>query len=185
MFVANKTWVCATCGQGVTRKTSGLRHINKLHSGKAMLVRPYVYIAGILSGRFQQSDPSLYRKHTKKEFNNRPAEIVHEEINRYATKARTRPFSNIDDKNPSYSFPIVECGDQIDRPSSADSIGGVIRRKQTLQEIGKLARKYCTSHIADGIIMTAQSMAWLEPPDDESLDTTLEELKKIAGSQPF
>ena len=59
----------------------------------------------------------------------------------------------------------------------------MIRRKEMLQEIVQLARKYCTSHIANGIIMTAQSMAQLE--DDKSLHKTLEELKKIARSQLF
>ena len=165
MVTANKSWVCATCGQGVTRKSSGLRHINKLHSGKAILVRPYVYIAGIVSGRFQQSDPSLYRKHTKEEFNNiSPSnaysqsqfggpltKIVHEEANRYSTDAETRPFSNINNENPSYSFPIVESGDQMDRPSSADSIVGMIRRNEMLQEIIKLARTYRAPHTANGI----------------------------------
>jgi hypothetical protein len=176
MVMANKSWVCATCGQGVTRKSSGLRHINKLHSGKAILVRPYVYIAGIVSGRFQQSEPSLYRKHTKEEFNNMSPsnaysqsqfvgplpKIVHEETNRYSTEAETRPFSNINNENPSYCFPMIEPGDRIDIPSSADSIVIMIRRKEMLQEIVQLARKYCTSHIANGIIMIAQSMAQLE-----------------------
>jgi hypothetical protein len=197
MTAANKSWVCATCGQGVTRRSSGLRHINKLHSGKAILVRPYVYVAGIVSGRFQQSDPSLYRKRTKEEFSSKPhsdtyspsqfgrplTEIVHEETNRYATEAQTRPFPNIVDKNPSNSLPSVESGDQIDRPSPADSILGMIRRKQMLQEIGKLARKHYASHIANGIIMTARSMAQLE--DDKSLHITLERLKKIGKSQSF
>jgi len=85
----------------VTRRSSDFRHINKLHSGKAILVRPYVYAAGIVSGRFQQSDPSLYRKRTKVEFSSKPpsgnysrsqfgsppTDIVNEEANRYATEA--------------------------------------------------------------------------------------------------
>ena len=59
----------------------------------------------------------------------------------------------------------------------------MIRRKETLLEIGKLARKYCAPYVSDGIIMTAQSMAMLE--DDKSLHKALEDLKKIARSQPF
>ena len=160
-------------------------------------MRPYVYVAGIVSGRFQQSDPSLYRKRTKLEFSNKPplgnysrsqfgsppTDIVNEEANRYATEAQTRPFSNINNKNPSHSFPNIEPGERIDRPNPAEGMLVVIRRKETLLEIGKLARKYCAPHIADGIIMTAQSMAMLE--DDKSLHKALEELKKIARSQPF
>jgi hypothetical protein len=192
----NKSWVCGTCGQGVTRRSSGLRHINKLHSGKAILVRPYVYVAGIVSGRFQQSDPSLYRKRTRvgfsskppsgnysqSQFGSPPADIVNEEANRYATEAQTRPFSNIN-KNPSHSFPTVESGEQVDRPSPADDMLIVIRRKKMLLEIGELARKYYPPHTAEGIIMTAQSMALLE--DDKSLHKALEDLREIAKSQQF
>src|ERR1051325_5402857 len=166
----NKSWVCCTCGQGVTRRSSGLRHINKLHSGKAILVRPYVYVAGIVSGRFQQSDPSLYRKRTRvgfsskppsgnysqSQFGSPPTDIVNEEANRYATEAQTRPFSNINNKNPSHSFPTVESGEQVDRPSPADDMLIVIRRKKLLLEIEELARKYSPPRTAEGIIMTAQ-----------------------------
>lgn len=197
MAGANKSWVCGTCGQGVTRRSSGLRHINKLHSGKAILVRPYVYVAGIVSGRFQQSDPSLYRKRTKLEFSSKPpsgnysrsqfgsppTDIVNEEANRYATKAQTRPFSNINNKNPSHSFLTVDSGEQVDRPSPADGMLVVIRTKEMLLEIAKLARKYYPPRSAEGIIITAQSMAVLE--DDKSLHKALEDLRKIGKSQPF
>ena len=193
----NKSWVCCTCGQGVTRRSSGLRHINKLHSGKAILVRPYVYVAGIVSGRFQQSDPSLYRKRTRvgfsskppsgnysqSQFGSPPTDIVNEEANRYATEAQTRPFSNINNKNPSHSFPTVESGEQVDRPSPADDMLIVIRRKKMLLEIEELARKYSPPRTAEGIIMTAQSMALLE--DDKSLHKALEDLREIAKSQQF
>ena len=46
------------------------RHINNLYAGKAMLVRPYEYIVGRLSGKFLQSDPSLYRHNKKRGANN-------------------------------------------------------------------------------------------------------------------
>jgi len=59
----------------------------------------------------------------------------------------------------------------------------VIRRKEMLLEIGKLAREYCVPYIANGIITCAQSMALLE--DDKSLHSALEELKKILRSQGF
>jgi hypothetical protein len=56
------TCVCATCGQGFTRKSSGARHIYNLHAGQAMIVKPYDYIIGRLSGEFSPGDPAAYRK---------------------------------------------------------------------------------------------------------------------------
>lgn len=65
---------------------------------------------------------------------------VCEETDRYATEAPTRSFSNINDKNPSHSFPTVESSNQINRLSSADNLPVTISRKHT-QEIEKLAHK--------------------------------------------
>ena len=56
------TCVCATCGQGFTRKSSGVRHIYKLHSGQAMIVKPYDYIVGRLNGEFSPGNPAAYRR---------------------------------------------------------------------------------------------------------------------------
>jgi hypothetical protein len=60
---ANKhTCVCATCGQGFTRKSSAARHNYNLHSGQAIIVKPYDYIVGRLNGEFSPGDPAAYRR---------------------------------------------------------------------------------------------------------------------------
>ena len=56
------TCVCAACGQGFTRKSSGARHIYNLHAGQAVIVKPYEYIIGRLNGEFLPGDPAAYRK---------------------------------------------------------------------------------------------------------------------------
>lgn len=56
------TCVCATCGQGFTRMTSAIRHTNNLHAGQAIIVKPYDYIIGRLSGEFSPGDPAAYRR---------------------------------------------------------------------------------------------------------------------------
>src|SRR6187397_959852 len=62
MTLGKHTWICSICGQGLTRNSTAKRHNNNLHSGAALLVRPYEYIIGRLNGKFSQSDPSLYRR---------------------------------------------------------------------------------------------------------------------------
>lgn len=56
------TGVCATCGQGFTRKSSAARHNYNLHSGQAIIVKPYDYIVGRLNGEFSPGDPAAYRR---------------------------------------------------------------------------------------------------------------------------
>src|SRR5213080_3442566 len=69
MILDKHTWVCSICGQGLTRKSTAIRHNNNLHSGGAMIVRPYEYIIGRLNGEFLQSDPSLYRHNRRDSIN--------------------------------------------------------------------------------------------------------------------
>ncbi|MPZ07897.1 MAG: hypothetical protein GEU26_16030 [Nitrososphaeraceae archaeon] len=59
------TRVCATCGQGFTRNSSAVRHNNILHSGHAMIVKPYDYIIGRLKGEFLPGDPGIYRSNRR------------------------------------------------------------------------------------------------------------------------
>ena len=56
------TCVCTMCGQGFTRNSSAVRHNSVLHSGHAMIVKPYDYIIGRLKGEFSSGDPALYRR---------------------------------------------------------------------------------------------------------------------------
>ncbi|MGC1134508.1 MAG: hypothetical protein WA941_16890 [Nitrososphaeraceae archaeon] len=59
------TCVCATCGQGFTRNSSAVRHNNILHSGHAMIVKPYDYIIGRLRGEFSPGNPGIYRSNRR------------------------------------------------------------------------------------------------------------------------
>jgi hypothetical protein len=58
---SNFTYVCSTCSQCFTRKESGKRHNNNLHSGTAKIVRFIDYIIGRISGHYLPSDPLSYR----------------------------------------------------------------------------------------------------------------------------
>ena len=51
MILKKLTWLCSICGQCLTRNSTGNRN-NNLHSGVALLVRPYEYIIGRLNGKF-------------------------------------------------------------------------------------------------------------------------------------
>jgi hypothetical protein len=53
------------CGQGFTRNSSAVRHNSVLHSGQAMIVKPYDYIIGRLKGEFSSGDPGFYRSNRR------------------------------------------------------------------------------------------------------------------------
>lgn len=63
--MGDKIWVCATCSQHFTRKPSGKRHNDNLHSGNSMIVRVLDYMIGRITGQFLPGEPLLYRRKKK------------------------------------------------------------------------------------------------------------------------
>jgi hypothetical protein len=55
-------YVCTLCSETFTRKPSGDRHNLNLHSGMAPIVRFIDYIVGRIEGRYQPSNPLLFRR---------------------------------------------------------------------------------------------------------------------------
>jgi hypothetical protein len=58
-------YVCTLCSETFTRRPSGERHNLNLHSGMAPIVRFIDYIIGRIEGRYQPSDPLLFRHKNK------------------------------------------------------------------------------------------------------------------------
>lgn len=69
MFKHNP-WVCATCSQDFTRKSSAERHNRKIHFGMGIIVRFFDYIVGRLEGKYAASDPYFFRKNHGNNFRN-------------------------------------------------------------------------------------------------------------------
>ncbi len=59
------TWVCATCSQPFTRRTSATRHENSKHNGQGEVVPLLEYIVGRGTGRYMPSNPLSYGRHQK------------------------------------------------------------------------------------------------------------------------
>jgi hypothetical protein len=64
------TWVCATCSQPFTRRTSATRHDNNKHRGQAEIVRLLEYIVGRGTGRYVCSKSLSYGDHQKWQVHN-------------------------------------------------------------------------------------------------------------------
>jgi hypothetical protein len=68
-------YVCATCSQGFTRKSSANRHNLNIHSGKGDIVRFLDYIVGRIKGLYATADPLSFRKNRGNNLRNlRPIE---------------------------------------------------------------------------------------------------------------
>jgi hypothetical protein len=59
------TWVCASCSQPFTRRTSATRHDNNKHRGQAEIVALLEYIVGRGTGRYMPSKPLSDGHHQK------------------------------------------------------------------------------------------------------------------------
>jgi len=74
-----KTWMCATCGTGFTRRTSARRHNDRLHGRQAFIIRPTEYVIGRLSGRLPSpQDPLSYRRSGMYRLHNEPQMVAHD-----------------------------------------------------------------------------------------------------------
>jgi hypothetical protein len=189
MSLDKHSWVCSICGQGLTRKSTAIRHNNNLHSGDAMLVRPYEYIIGRLNGKFLQSDPSSYRhnKRSQKNMsnsiyhhhddNNRtsfgavPSSIVHERG--YGNVSQQPEKSNDDVKSTFYaqSDPALQPSHKLVDIKASDTVEKLSERMLKLNELAILANKHYPPQNAKKIIIAAGIQADLE--DDDSLDKNL------------
>jgi hypothetical protein len=56
------SYVCATCSEHFTRKSSGKRHNQNLHNGAAEIVRLIDYLAGRSSGQYVPDNPFWYKR---------------------------------------------------------------------------------------------------------------------------
>ena len=146
-----KTWVCALCGQGVTRKTSARRHNDRLHNGQAIIVRPFEYITGRLEGRFQSPrDPLEYRRMSSKGHNhNYSVNIAHD--NRHGASDGT-PISPNYDAESGHQFYPSNSPLRTDSVNDSSSQQRQFEITQKLQEYNILLNKlqskgYITSDI--------------------------------------
>lgn len=74
----DKTWTCAMCSQGFTRRTSARRHNDRLHNRQANIIRPTEYVIGRLSGQIPRpQDPLRYRRPGMYRLHNKPQMVAH------------------------------------------------------------------------------------------------------------
>jgi hypothetical protein len=68
--MSNKiNYVCIVCSTTFTRKSSAFRHSVHIHAGTTFFVRLIDYIVGRTQGRYQPSNPLLYRQKKRNEKN--------------------------------------------------------------------------------------------------------------------
>ena len=198
--IGKHTWICATCGQGFTRKSTGVRHSKNLHSGNAILVRPYEYIVGRLRGTYTQSDPLFFRR-KKTEGNttitrlssvNDPLSAKPIELQNSIVHERQGPEQKGNKNVDSYgvgtpSVPTLRLSEQISDHMPASSVERTKdrgSRSEKLKEITELARMLYPPSIAKPIIWAASFQAGILR-DNSSLDQILQNLRKIPKKPSF
>jgi hypothetical protein len=144
------SYVCTVCSTTFTRRSSGKRHNVGTHSGTAPFVRLIDYIIGRIEGRYQPSDPLLYR-HKKNDKKNVKNSLFLESCKNgnLANKVPTSGFTVIPDetiKNPYYEIDTTtvhlksdlnrETTGTIPRDSGEPGLNVALRGSEGLDEIG-------------------------------------------------
>jgi hypothetical protein len=149
MTLDKHTWICSICGQGLTRKSTANRHNNNLHSGVALLVRPYEYIIGRLNGTFSQSDPSLYR---------RKENVMSDSIYQQSTKSNDIKRSVYAQSAPApLQQPSHKPVDDVRAPT--DNLEKMSEMMLKLPELKILVNKHLPPYEASQIISNASYLA--------------------------
>jgi hypothetical protein len=175
------TWVCATCSQPFTRRTSATRHDNNKHRGQAEIVPLLEYIVGRGTGRYMSSKPLSYGHHQKWRTHNSNsglglATVADSGGDRFMSGngPREPPRGNIY-KPPHYSTtPVWNADDQL----RSQEVGLKIK------ELKRLVIKYQEYlQNPDGIIKWAIHCS--NKGDTKFLDEKLAQLHTIEASRSF
>jgi hypothetical protein len=185
------TWVCSTCSQGLTRKSSAKRHNNNLHSGNALIVRPFEYIIGRLNGKFPPTtDPLLYRhknlKDVGSQYGNNNSAYSHDRI--------PQPQNKIVMGNAYNSYGIPSSDLQPDLPylvsaqepfhneglneKQSSASYGPLKSMTKFEELYNLLNKHYSHQDAVGVLKLVYANLYNDRNED-FLDTTLTQLRDI------
>jgi hypothetical protein len=185
------TWVCSTCSQGLTRKSSADRHNNNLHSGSAMIVRPFEYIIGRLNGKFPPTtDPLLFRHKNKNDKSRQNGD----NNSAYSHDNIPRPQNKIMMRNDYNSYGIPSSDSQPDLPHLVSSqepfhnegieekqssySNGHLRSLTKLEELHDLLNRHYSYQDAQQALALVYANLYNERNED-FLDTTLTQLRDI------
>ncbi|MGH9995421.1 MAG: hypothetical protein ACRD4J_09355 [Nitrososphaeraceae archaeon] len=185
------TCVCAICGQGFTRNSSAVRHNNILHSGHAMIVKPYDYIIGRLRGEFSPGDPGIYRSNRR---NQTTSSVYNQSIqtkNNERTNSRIHAEVLAHELHPPNSINPMSSGRALYRSSETPqwpvnqktpyTSNKSTERDSKLQELQMLLYNNFPSQMAAHLLAQHTNL-----PDTESndiyLETLLNSLRMRSGS---
>jgi len=113
------------CGHGFTRNSSAVRHNDVLHSGQAMIVKPYDYIIGRLKGEFSSGDPALYRRDRGKLANSLVNNYHFQTKNNVRTNFGTHADAYTHELHPSNPVDPIGSQERVPYPSSGNPQGPV------------------------------------------------------------
>jgi hypothetical protein len=191
----NHTWVCATCGQGFTRKSTAVRHNKNLHSEMAMVVRPNEYIIGRLTGKFTESDPSLYRReyrgskntassyNTARTFGWASPNVAHQTKYGSAKQPPPMELNRIGNLGTQFNNSNLESYNQATDLKSSDSVAKLSERLRKLNEFEILAKKHQPWDIATKMITMVKLQASLG--DDAFVDKSLASLRSMDRAKAY
>ncbi len=194
MIFGTHSWVCSICGQGLTRKSTATRHNNNLHSGGAIIVRPFDYIIGRLKGDFFPDDPSLYRYRKKIQMIGSNSSYYHSNDNKNTTKTwsggvqHESGYGNETQQRPIKVNTAKTMGDHqsVDPLQTNNTVGNkptsivenMPEMALKLNEIEILVKKHYPPQVAVAILSRATYLAY-EGKSEDFLNQSLDYFRNI------
>ena len=105
-------YVCTVCSETFTRKPSAKRHSDNNHAGTAPFVKFIDYIIGRIEGRYQPSDPLLYRHRRKDKKSQNNGSFSLENYSKASNKSASQ-FTTIPDRTIKESYSQVNTGSDL------------------------------------------------------------------------
>jgi transposase-like protein len=180
------TYVCATCSENFTRKYSATRHNLTIHDNRGEIVGLVDYLVGRNSGRYRASDPSWYRRPSKKRIHNFGHATVTADF-----MGDTFPPTGLQQQTPFQSTPVptlpplyphyhdasmyttVQTHQPIDRMND--------RGQETMpkiQELKRLMYKYPQCHSNPDVVIKCATLSSFNG-DNTLLDEWLERFRTV------
>jgi hypothetical protein len=156
-------YVCIVCSATFTRKSSAIRHSATIHAGTAFFVRLIDYIVGRAQGRYQPSDPLLYRQKKKNERN----------LRNLSSLVNSNPAAS--NKIPSSRFTVrldETKKDEYHKINSANE--GIESNLPKYKELATLVRKYHSTEVANQILSRIKRLCLVGKDNVIEIDNMLE-----------
>jgi hypothetical protein len=164
------SYVCATCSEHFTRKSSGKRHNHNLHNGAAEIVRLIDYLAGRSTGQYTPDNPFWYKRNNS--YHDIGSSTVADSLGNTSQPTYIPQQAPLGTSQYSTS-PMYRSRQIMDESYGTSLSQGTIQKIEELKRLVNKYPQYCPDGLLQWIIISCNN------GDTQLLDDKLEQLRTI------